>query len=307
MTMITTLYEDTLHRGGHHLVDIVPVTTITVPPYTTTNAIFFGRKQFWVIDPGTPHDDQRQILKRYVDHRIQNGDLFSGVCLTHHHGDHTKAARFLAQTFSVPIYAHKNAAQFLSFAFHGLDDKSVISSDLHALHTPGHAEDHVVYYAHEEGILFAGDMITDRGTILIPPNGGSLRIYLESLDLLTRMKLTAIVPAHGHAIVENPNLFLLRAMKHRYDRIKAVFDVLKHSREKRDATDITHQVYRASTADNLMFFAQLSVESSLYWLKEHNLVENPNYMWLLAPNALEHEQAMLLERLAQIDERLRHA
>lgn len=271
---------------------------------------FFGRAAFWVVDPGTPYDDQQKLLRDYVETRQQRGGKFLGVCLTHHHGDHSRAAEFLATQFSVPIVAHRNAREFLKFSFHPLADQDNISHApeprLVALYTPGHAEDHVAYFADELGILIAGDMITDRGTILIPPESGSLSVYLASLERLSRLNLSAIIPAHGQPIVDAPNQFLIKAMKHRYERIHAVFATIKNQDAILDATDITRLVYRDSIPENLMIFAQLSVESSLQWLKEAQLVVNPHHAWRVASDAQNFEATVLLDCLEEIDQRLRN-
>ncbi len=307
---ICTITVDSLDRAGTSLVEIVPVTTVTVPPYTTTNAVFFGFRSFWVIDPGTPYDDQRGLLASYINRRLDQGHKFLGVCLTHHHGDHSKAAEFLAQLFSVPIIAHHASAAFLKFPFHPIVDGEVISHaaepNLIAIHTPGHADDHIVYYQPDMGILVAGDMITDRGTILVPPVGGSLSVYLESLDALSQLTLSAIVPAHGKIISEEPNAFLIRAMKHRYDRIQAIFAAIKEHSKTLDATDITHLVYGDSIPDNVFVFAQLSVESSLHWLKDKGLLENYQHAWRVAKDSSTRERIELLERLEEIEQRLRN-
>lgn len=306
---IATFASGNFHDAGKKLVEIVPVKTMTVPPYTTTNAIFFGNQAFWVIDPGTPDDDQRQLLRNYIEKRHKEGHQFLGVCLTHHHGDHSKAAQYLAEHFSVPILAHQNAVPHLKFPVRPMADREMLAygqePPLSIIYTPGHADDHVVYYQRDHGLLIAGDMITDRGTILIPPVGGSLKIYLDSLNALTLLPLTAIIPAHGDIIVEAPNAFLIKAMKHRYERIAAVLATIKNQ-DALDATDITRLVYRDSIAENLLVFAQLSVESSLYWLKDLGLVENHRHRWQIATNAPNIEQEALSHRLKEIDERLRN-
>src|SRR5262249_11827049 len=148
-----------------------------------------------------------------------------------HHGDHTRGALGIAERFSVPIMAHKNALHHLKFKVDKiLADGEVIIRDDHiclkALFTPGHADDHLAYYDEPNEFLIAGDMITDRGTVLIPPLQGDLATYLKSLTALSLLRLKVIVPAHGHAIVDKATTFLLLAMKHRYERINAALSAL---------------------------------------------------------------------------------
>src|SRR5579871_5564475 len=107
--------------------DILPLLTKTVPPYTTTNTIVYGKERFVVVDPGTENPDQQAILGRYLIKRRNSGHLFIGVLLTHSHGDHVKAATFLSENFRVGIYAHKNAARHLKFPIdHALVDQEEV-------------------------------------------------------------------------------------------------------------------------------------------------------------------------------------
>lgn len=292
--------------------EMVPVTTNTVPPYTTTNAIFYGRSSFVIIDPGTPHDDQRQILINYIKKRHDRGHKLLAVCLTHHHQDHTSAAVFLAQHFDVPIFAHHKASEHVDFSI----DKKLCDGDeinlldivLTALDTPGHAPDHLVFFDQPNGILMAGDMITDKGTILIPPNSGSLRIYLKNLESLAKLSIKVILPAHGLAITKNPRQFLLKALEHRYNRIESVLNALaKNPNNSLDATDITTLVYQGTIPDQLLFFAQLSVESSLQWLQDFGLVKKIDYKWQITKTADISKKDHLLDPLEQIQKRLRDA
>lgn len=291
--------------------EILSLRTATVPPYTTTNTVFYGVKNFLVIDPATKDKDHQAFLINHIQARLTKSQSFLGVLLTHHHGDHTGSADLLRETFQVPILAHARLAEQVDFGVDNLitegdtikfDDGSFIQ----ALYTPGHADSHLVFFDENEGYLIAGDMITDRGTILIPPNSGSLKIYLENLNRLAALPLKAVIPAHGKAIVDAPRAFLLKAIKHRLERIQEILLVLEKSPGFIDATEITNAVYKRHIEDNLMFFAQLSVESSLYWLKENDLAIFEGYRWHVQNNASIKKKELLLA-LEEIDQRLRDA
>jgi len=301
--------EDT--KMARNVWEIVPTETETVPPYTTTNTIFYGRDIFVVIDPGPSKLKWQEVLADHIEARCRRGDQFLAVAITHHHVDHSAGATYLSERFSVPIYAHKNASvtkRYKPDRILNHHDQIILNDNtLTALFTPGHAEDHLTYFDEHTGVLIAGDMITDRGTILIPPGSGSLRVYLHSLNELTKLPLKTIIPAHGLAITEHANQFLIKAMRHRYQRIASVLQAIEdHPTNVLDGTDITMLVYGKSLADNLLFYAQLSVESSLYWLKEAGLVDNPDYTWR---HIDDHnlKQREILEPLKEIDERLRNA
>lgn len=287
---------------------VIPLKTVTVPPYTTTNAIVYGNQVFAVIDPGSPDVDDLSTLNHHIAQRIQSGHRCRGIFLTHHHGDHTKGACHLRDQFSLPIIAHKNACRHLNFSLDEMiDDDSCFVLDntvsIKALYTPGHADDHVTYFDEQRGCVMAGDMITDRGTVLIPPLEGNLALYLESLDRLAALPIKSIIPAHGNCITKNPKSFLLLAMKHRYERIYAIFLTLAKESTYKDATDITMMVYGSTIADNQIFFAQLSTESSLQWLKNIGLAELVDYKWRCTNR--DPEGRVIADTIQAIDQRLK--
>lgn len=283
------------------LVRIFPLTTKTVPPYTTTNAVIYGKNDFMVIDPGSSKLDQQELIAKYLEERILLGHKFLGVYLTHHHGDHTRAASYLAKRFSTQIYAHQNALPILGFEAFAIDSMPTFSdSTLTAIYTPGHSDDHMVFYD-DSGILIAGDMITDRGTVLIPPGSGGLKPYLKNLEMLCSLKLVVIIPAHGEPIKNAPNRFLLLALKHRYERILSVLNALEP--DFLDATDLTLKIYGSNLPENLKIFAELSVLSSLEWLEDVGLIKKANYRFLADKLA---DKRLILDPIEQIDERLRY-
>ncbi len=222
----------------------------------------------------------------------------------------SKRQRFCQGILAWAFFAHQNAARHLKFSVDRvLSDQEEIVLDQHlalrSLYTPGHSDDHLVFFDAQHGILLAGDMMTDRGTVLIPPVTGSLKVYLDSLDRISRLPMNAIIPAHGIPITDSPSAFLIKGIKHRYERIVAVLDALIDSPDKLlDATDITHKVYRNLSTQALLAFAQMSVESSLAWLLEMNLIENVYHKWQAVSGVIDLKQTILIKTLHEIDKRL---
>ena len=68
---------------------------------------------------------------------------------------------------------------------------------LRALHTPGHASNHVCLLLEREGLLFTGDHLMSGSTVIIIPPDGSMRLYLDSLRRLRELPLAALAPGHG--------------------------------------------------------------------------------------------------------------
>ena len=69
------------------------------------------------------------------------------------------------------------------------------------LPTPGHATDHVCFLLGEVG--FCGDLVLGHGSSFVPPDGGSLAAYLDSLERLRAADLELLCPGHG-PYIEDP-------------------------------------------------------------------------------------------------------
>ena len=55
---------------------------------------------------------------------------------------------------------------------------------LRAIHTPGHASNHLCYLLENTRMLFTGDHVMQGSTVVINPPDGDMRAYLASLELL---------------------------------------------------------------------------------------------------------------------------
>ena len=88
---------------------------------------------------------------------------------------------------------------------------------LRSLHTPGHASNHVCFLLEEQGWLFTGDHLMSGSTVVILPPDGSMRLYVESLQRLEQLPLTALVPGHG-AVMPEPHGEIRRVIAHRLQR-----------------------------------------------------------------------------------------
>ena len=49
---------------------------------------------------------------------------------------------------------------------------------LRALHTPGHASNHLCYLLEEQKLLFTGDHVMQGSTVVISPPDGDMIVYL---------------------------------------------------------------------------------------------------------------------------------
>jgi recombination protein RecT len=94
-----------------------------------------------------------------------------------------------------------------------------------ALHTPGHAANHVCGFMLEDAMLLSGDHILNGSTTVIDPPDGDMAAYMNSLDrlsaLCTQFGVRHILPAHGYVLgcTEHPAATHIAKLKaHRLQR-----------------------------------------------------------------------------------------
>jgi glyoxylase-like metal-dependent hydrolase (beta-lactamase superfamily II) len=97
---------------------------------------------------------------------------------------------------------------------------------LRAIHTPGHAEDHICFYLEEERALFTGDVVLGAGTTVIPLDGGDMNLYLATLERMLELELARIYPGHGPFIAE-PRAKLHEYIEHRRERERQIIEAVR--------------------------------------------------------------------------------
>ena len=75
-----------------------------------------------------------------------------------------------------------------------------------ALHTPGHAPDHLSFELEGNGVLFSGDHVMGWNTSVIAPPEGSIADYMRSLELLGARRDRVYFPGHGGRVEEPQRL-----------------------------------------------------------------------------------------------------
>jgi len=114
---------------------------------------------------------------------------------------------------------------------------------LRALHTPGHAADHLCFVLEEERAIFSGDNVLGIGTTVIPAEGGDLSEYLRSLDRLLAEAPAAIYPAHGPRIADGAAR-VREYIEHRGAREREILDALAGGSTRiRDIVEIVYAEY----------------------------------------------------------------
>ncbi|MCU1452252.1 MAG: hypothetical protein JWN46_398 [Acidimicrobiales bacterium] len=188
-----------------------------------TNTYLVGIDEIVVIDPG-PNDPEHLDAIAGC-----GGDRIRWIVCTHTHADHSPGAAGLKARTGAEVLAFDDRDGLVCDRF--LRDGDGIEATefrLAAIHTPGHASNHLCFLLDEERLLFSGDHIMEGSTVVINPPDGDMAAYLASLDRLLelRPRLRAIAPAHGH-LIEDPKSKIGEYLSHRLDREAQVLAALR--------------------------------------------------------------------------------
>jgi glyoxylase-like metal-dependent hydrolase (beta-lactamase superfamily II) len=214
----------------------------------------------WVVDPGPAGDGHPERVWAAAEER---GGV-AGIVLTHNHLDHSESVPVLRARSEAMVAAGvaPGRAQFEEPALPGLEPDIVLRDGdrvgpFRVVATPGHAADHMSLQA--GGVLFCGDTVLGEGSVFIPPGGGSLAAYLDSLRALQRLELEALCPGHGPVVWE-PEAKLREYLEHRLDRERRLVAALE--RGLRSTADLLDEVWDDAPAA-LRPAAALTLESHL--------------------------------------------
>lgn len=177
-----------------------------------------GAARSVVVDPG-PADPA------HLDAVAEAAGGVAVVLLTHHHADHSEAAREFAQRMGCGVRALDPAYRLGS---EGLVDGDVVEVDgleVRVVATPGHTGDSLSFLVPADGAVLTGDTVLGRGTTVVAHPDGALGAYLDSLDRLHRLaeahELSAIWPGHG-PVIDDALAALDHYLAHRRERLEQV-------------------------------------------------------------------------------------
>lgn len=184
-----------------------------------TNSYLVGEHELAVIDPGPAIDEHVEAILAAA-----GGRPVRSILCTHTHVDHSPAAALLAQRTGATVFGRprpEHGNQDHSFApdrvlEHG-ERVCVPGATLRAIHTPGHASNHLCYLLEETKMLFTGDHLMQGSTVVIDPPDGDMRAYLHSLEMLLEEDIAIIAPGHGY-LVGAPHREVKRLIAHRRSR-----------------------------------------------------------------------------------------
>ncbi len=189
-----------------------------------TNCYLVGTDEVTVIDPG-PDD------VGHLDAMVEaGGGKVRWIALTHTHIDHWPAAPALARRTGAEVAAF-DARDGLERVDLALTDGVEVGdgdSRLVAVHTPGHASNHICFWDEGRGLLFTGDHVMSGSTVVIAPPDGDMGAYISSLEKVRALGAAALAPAHG-PLLTDPGPYLDDYLDHRLDRERQVVEALAAS------------------------------------------------------------------------------
>jgi glyoxylase-like metal-dependent hydrolase (beta-lactamase superfamily II) len=183
-----------------------------------TNTYLYGADPCAVIDPGPDVGTHLDAVRAAGEQRGGIGV----VLLTHGHGDHADGAEQLAASAGPEEDAPAVVLPGDGEEHHGL----------RAIATPGHAPDHVCLMT-GDGVCFSGDLVLGAGSTFVPPDGGSLGAYMDSLRRMQAEPIELIAPGHGPWTTD-PAAKLAEYVEHREMRERRLLAALERGERSRD-------------------------------------------------------------------------
>lgn len=158
-----------------------------------TNTYLVGDEHLVVVDPG-PDDADHLGAVLGAAGRAQ----IAAILVTHTHPDHWPGAAGLAERTGAPVMAFEARAGLqIDMALADGDRVQAGSASLEAIHTPGHASDHLCFWLQRERLLLTGDQVMHGSTVVLWPPEGDLHRYLLSLQRLLALAPARLAPGHG--------------------------------------------------------------------------------------------------------------
>ncbi len=262
-----------------------------------TNSYVLGDPPVAVLDPGPDDPGHLSLLAQAVPRP-------RFVFVTHTHRDHSSGARSLAAKTGAPIVGlpppkdgrqdescvpDLQPAQDQVFAMNpsgteaphaGGGKQGADATGLRAIHTPGHASNHVCYLLEGEGLLFSGDHVLDGVTPVILAPDGDMAAYIDSLQRLKRYELRAIAPGHGN-VLDDPIGVIDAVIAHRARREAKVLCVLNALGKGRLA-ELLPRVYD-EVRPELLPIAKLTLEAHLIKLAREGRASCQGDEWRARP------------------------
>ena len=233
-----------------------------------------------MIDPGPDIASHADLLIKHSGGRLR------WILCTHTHQDHSPAARAVKLATGAQLFGYgkvpADGRQDTLFK----PDRALVNDDvvdcgafrLRAIHTPGHASNHLCYLLEGAGLLFTGDHVMQGSTVVISPPDGDMYEYFASLNKLSTYAITAFAPGHGH-VIETPREEVVKLIAHRLKREQRVVDALTQAQTQAVTLDDLVPVVYSDVSPKLHVPARRSLHAHLLKLARDGRVAEAGGCW----------------------------
>ncbi|MBN8892325.1 MAG: MBL fold metallo-hydrolase [Rhodospirillales bacterium 70-18] len=168
---------------------------------------------FTVLDPGP--DDPAHLAAVLA----ATGGRVARILLSHTHIDHLAGLPALVAATGAPTWGFHTPQDPAFVPDHTLSDNDRVG-EWTALHTPGHASDHLCF-ARDDGVVFSADHVMGWSSTVVSPPHGDMVAYFASLDRMLAREDRIYLPGHGPAITD-PRGHVAFLRDHRLQREAAI-------------------------------------------------------------------------------------
>lgn len=187
------------------------------PFQENTYVLYDETKECVIIDPGCYDKNEQEALKLFIE---ENGLKPVKLLNTHCHIDHVLGNFFVANTYELDLYMHKDDVVTLNnipsyahvYGFgsyqlspepsHFLEDGDKVkfgNSELDVIFTPGHAPGHIVFYSAKDSFVINGDVLFQGSFGRVDLPGGDFQTLKDSIlnKMFTLPEDTIVYTGHG--------------------------------------------------------------------------------------------------------------
>jgi len=216
-----------------------------------------------------------------VQAALNRGSL-AQVLVAHAHTDHAGGAAAIAAGMPGTVFRKRPWPERdgrYAVPWQAIDDDAQLEAGdtvLRAVHTPGHAPDHLCFWHAESRSVFCGDLALRGSTVWIPARlQGDMTTYIQSLERILALEPAMMYPAHG-AVIDEPVALLRRYIDHRLQREAQIVDALRRGDET--PQQIVARVYH-DLHERFVALAQESVVAHLHKLEREGRARSSDGAW----------------------------
>jgi glyoxylase-like metal-dependent hydrolase (beta-lactamase superfamily II) len=242
-----------------------------------TNTYLLGKAAVAVIDPGP-------AIPQHIENILEKSEgSIRWILATHTHPDHSPGVRMLAAATAAEVLgipAPEGAHQDSTFTpTRVLADGDFLETQefrLEAVHTPGHASNHLCFLHASLNWLFTGDHVIDGSTVVIDPPDGNMQHYIQSLKKCRDLDCAALAPGHGE-VIDDPVSVIDWIIDHRLQREAKVLAAVR-ANPGLTTTELVPHVYQ-DVAPRLYGWAERSLLAHVLKLEADGLARRSNNTW----------------------------